>query len=116
MKSLIFADKYMKKFFIFLVVSCILCACDNAEVSKENTKKSDDIFQKSADASREFFNDVKKGANDVSEEISNIPVKKKFKETSDAISEGAGEVGDKLKKVGGEVGDFFKKWTKKISD
>ena len=106
----------MKKLFIFLVVPCALCACYNAEVSIDDTKKSDDVFQKSADASRDFFNDVKKGANDVSEEISNIPVKKIFKETSDSVSEGASEVGDELKKAGEEVGDFFKKLTKKISD
>ncbi len=108
----------MKKIIISTLFTIVLCSCGGDKETPQETVKNDSrtILDKSIDTSKELFNDVKKSANEISEEISNVPVKKMWNESTDAVSEGAEEIGDGIKSVSKEVGNFFKDLKKKISE
>lgn len=108
----------MKKIIISILLATILCSCEDDKRVPQETEKNDSrtVLDKSVATSKELFKDVEKGANEISKEISNIPVKKMWNESADAVAEGAEEVGEGIKKAGEEVGSFFKGLKKKISE
>ena len=108
----------MKKIIISILLATILCSCEGNKSSSQETEKTDSrtALDNSIATSKEIYKDVEKSANEISKEISNIQVKKMWNESTNAIAEGAEEVGEGIKKAGNEVGSFFKDLKKKISE